>query len=93
MRRGAAGRIRCSRLYDVLDDVIDIDIAIGETEYVGRGIAPRAFYAIDFGVLSTGETALVEMNDGFAVGAYSIDAANYTDTIAPRWVQLMSYKK
>lgn len=67
MGRGAAGKIDAAGLYEVLDGTIDIDIAIAETEYIGRGIAPRAFYAIDFGVISTGETSLIEMNDGFAV--------------------------
>jgi hypothetical protein len=48
-----------------------------------------AGYAIDFGVLATGETALVEMNDGFALGAYSIDSSNYTDLLWARWEQLI----
>ena len=34
-----------------------------------RAGAP-AGYVIDFGVLATGETALIEMNDGFSFGAY-----------------------
>ena len=46
-------------------------------------------YAIDFGVLSTGETALIEMNDGFSIGAYDIDPIAYTDMIIARWEQLM----
>lgn len=48
-------------------------------------------YAVDFGILSTGETALVELNDGFAVGAYGdINRAGYYDMIEARWNQLKS---
>ena len=50
--------------------------------------APSA-YAIDFGVLPTGETALIEANDGFSVGAYGNVPANvYWDMIATRWHEL-----
>lgn len=50
--------------------------------------APAA-YAIDFGVLDTGETALIEMNDGFSVGAYDdVPASVYWDMIATRWMEL-----
>lgn len=48
-----------------------------------------AGYAIDFGVLSTGETALVEMNDGFSVGAYGINQEDYTDMVMARWEELL----
>lgn len=48
-----------------------------------------AGYAIDFGVLKSGETTLVEMNDGFAVGAYAIGAKDYTNMIIARWEELL----
>ncbi len=51
--------------------------------------APSA-YGIDFGVLGTGETALVEANDGYALGAYTIAAAPYTDLLIERWKELVS---
>jgi hypothetical protein len=53
----------------------------------------RAGYAIDFGVLSTGETALVEMNDGFAIGAYRIAAQDYAAMVMARWKELMILPK
>ncbi len=59
-------------------------------EALDRHKESYAGYAIDFGVLDSGETALIEMNDGFAVGAYSIDADNYTDMILARWEELLS---
>ncbi|MNI91473.1 hypothetical protein D3C73_1491370 [compost metagenome] len=48
-----------------------------------------AGYVLDFGVLDTGETALVELNDGYAIGAYgNIHAATYWEVIAARWGQI-----
>lgn len=50
-----------------------------------------AGYAIDFGVLSTGETALIEANDGFSVGAYDqVSARDYFEMTASRWRELAS---
>lgn len=49
-----------------------------------------AGYAIDFGVLSTGETALVEVNDGFSIGAYGNHLeGTYWDMLSARWQQLI----
>lgn len=49
-----------------------------------------AGYAIDFGVLSTGETALVEVNDGFSIGAYGDHLEDpYWDMLSARWQQLI----
>ena len=63
-------------------------VAAGVKAYEASGEAPSA-YAIDFGVLSTGETALIEVNDGFSVGAYdNIPASVYFDLIATRWQEL-----
>jgi hypothetical protein len=50
--------------------------------------APSA-YGIDFGVLSAGETALVEANDGYSLGAYQIAAGPYTDLLLTRWSELL----
>jgi hypothetical protein len=48
-------------------------------------------YAIDFGVLSTGETALIEVNDAFAVGAYDgIPGDLYLKMLRSRWDQITS---
>ncbi|BAY87239.1 hypothetical protein NIES267_67580 [Calothrix parasitica NIES-267] len=74
------------------DNSIFIDVkkarqAIKFLDYAGESYAG---YVLDFGVLDSGETALVEMNDGFAVGAYNIDRKNYTDLILARWEELLS---
>jgi hypothetical protein len=47
-------------------------------------------YAIDFGLLDTGQLALVEMNDGYAIGAYGdISSVDYYHLIMARWEELM----
>jgi hypothetical protein len=46
-------------------------------------------YALDFGVLSNGETALVEWNDGYALGSYGLDKEVYTELILSRWNEIM----
>lgn len=52
------------------------------------GAAPSG-YVIDFGVLKTGETALVELNDGFSFGAYDgVTAETYWAVTVNRWLQL-----
>lgn len=49
-----------------------------------------AGYVLDFGVLDTGETALVELNDGYAIGAYgTIRAEQYWQVIAARWAEII----
>lgn len=67
-------------------DVAQVQSAIDA--YRASGTAPCA-YAIDFGVLATGETALVEANDGYSLGAYDIDAEVYTDLLLMRWRELL----
>ncbi|WP_395753928.1 ATP-grasp domain-containing protein [Prosthecobacter sp.] len=56
--------------------------------YSASGEAPAA-YGIDFGVLDTGETALVEANDGYSLGAYDMDAASYSRVLFTRWQELV----
>lgn len=51
--------------------------------------APSA-YALDVGVLSSGETALIEVNDGFSLGRYGIPADVYTQLLQTRWEELCS---
>lgn len=58
-------------------------------EYRRSGLAPAA-YGIDFGVLASGETALVEANDGFSLGAYQIESEPYTELLFTRWRELLS---
>ena len=52
--------------------------------------APSA-YGIDFGVLESGETALVEVNDAYALGAYGISGEDYTRLVLTRWKELTQH--
>jgi hypothetical protein len=44
-------------------------------------------YTLDFGVLSSGQTALVEANDAFSIGLYehALNPKQYLDFLAQRW--------
>jgi hypothetical protein len=50
-----------------------------------------ASYALDVGVLDNGETALVEANDGWALGYYrgSLQVRDYARLLESRWRQLV----
>ncbi|NEO87531.1 MAG: ATP-grasp domain-containing protein [Spirulina sp. SIO3F2] len=74
------------------DETIPIDRGVVESAIAQLNAAREAYagYALDFGVLASGQTALVEMNDGFALGAYQIDRQNYTDLLWARWLELSS---
>ncbi|MFN6567069.1 ATP-grasp domain-containing protein [Dendronalium sp. ChiSLP03b] len=84
-------QIRSIDCYDgnanILLDIEKVQCAITALDNAGESYAG---YAIDFGVLDSGQTALVEMNDGFAIGAYKIDRKSYTDMILARWQELLS---
>ncbi|AFE05914.1 hypothetical protein COCOR_04595 [Corallococcus coralloides DSM 2259] len=60
--------------------------AIQLLEEAGEGTAG---YAVDFGVLESGETAIVEWNDGFSLGAYGLEQGPYTDLTLARWLELV----
>jgi hypothetical protein len=91
------------RVYVLGDTILSVDCYSGDAnipldlETVRRAIAAfrlsgeaPAACALDFGVLSTGQTALVEVNDAYAIGAYKIGAESYTDLLFARWQELLS---
>ena len=47
-------------------------------------------YAIDFGVIDNGKTTLIEMNEGYSIDSYALDAESYTNLLCCRWEELMS---
>jgi hypothetical protein len=91
------------RVYVIGEKIVSVDLYAGDAKiapdsatveaalgaYRASGEAPSA-YGIDFGVLATGQTALVEANDGYALGAYKISAPAYTDVLLTRWKELVS---
>jgi len=52
-----------------------------------RAAAPAAF-ALDVGVTAAGATLVVEVNDGYALGAYGLTPLAYAKFLAARWAQL-----
>ena len=50
-------------------------------------LAPWA-YCLDVGVLDSGDTALVEMNDAFSIGMYDGMEKCYGDLLTTRWKEL-----
>ena len=53
--------------------------------------SPKA-YCIDVGVLSTGETALIEVNDAISVGIYSMSKELYAELLMTRWNEIKGNK-
>jgi len=90
------------RIYVIGERIVDIDHYAGDPAvspdqrvieealitYRQSGEAPSA-YGIDFGVLASGQTALIEANDGYALGAYSIEARPYAELVMRRWSELL----
>ena len=44
--------------------------------------------ALDFGVTADGRTLLIEMNDGYSLGAYGLETTLYARLLAARWAEL-----
>jgi hypothetical protein len=49
-------------------------------------------YALDVGVLESGDTSVVEWNDGFALASYGLDANIYTNLLLARWNKVVSQR-
>jgi hypothetical protein len=91
------------RVYVIGEKIVSVDCYSGDAgialdrsvlaaavaDYRRSGQAPAA-YALDFGVLSSGESALVEANDGYALGAYKISGAAYSELLFSRWRELIA---
>lgn len=71
-------------------DLETIDSAVSD---LSRTDPHPAGYAIDFGVLADGRTALIEMNDGYSIGAYEdVPPDVYFDLVLARWRQLLGHQ-
>lgn len=54
------------------------------------GADAPAGYGIDFGVVASGATCLVEVNDGYSLGCLGLRPQAYTELLEARWLQLVS---
>lgn len=68
---------------------LDLDVVKNAVKDLENSQEKTAAYAIDFGILPTAETTLVEWNDGFALGSYGLDKEVYTDLLITRWEELL----
>ncbi len=66
---------------------INFDPQIIEQAIAAYTSAP-AGYAADFGVTDRGETLLIEVNDGYSIGAYGLFPPDYARLLASRWAQM-----
>lgn len=80
------GKIQGYFWYDG-DKSITVDTAEVEKMVHDYVMAPWA-YCLDVGVLDTGETALVEVNDAFSIGMYAGMEKCYGDLLTTRWNEL-----
>lgn len=75
---------------DTPDSLLDMDV-VQQIVDIHRNEYPNMqAYAIDVGVLSTGETALVEVNDAYALGFYrgTLSVSSYINMLVDRWQDL-----
>lgn len=59
-----------------------------QDELLRRNVLLPSAYSIDLGVLSTGQTVVVEVNDGFALGTYGLPWNLYVPMVCDRWLEL-----
>lgn len=45
-------------------------------------------YALDVGVTDNGQTVVIEVNDGYAIGAYGLAPIRYANLITARWEEI-----
>lgn len=86
-----------SRCYILDGKILDVkrykgSYSVGPAEEVVEAAVaaykgPRA-YVIDFGVTKEGQTLIVEVNDGFAMGNYGLHAIAYARMLEARWEEL-----
>jgi len=60
-----------------------VEMMIGAYKYAPVG------YGLDVGVLPTGETVLIEVNDGFSLGNYGMGSLKYSQMLAARWEEMV----
>jgi hypothetical protein len=76
------------------DATLQVDISVVEKaiQLLEQSGEATTGYGIDFGVLHNGETALIEWNDGFSLGAYQLDRKIYCELISARRIELVNKK-
>ena len=85
-RRGLLGCKNYTGDFTVLPD---FDLVYGAiNDYEEQPLS----YSLDFGITDKGETQLIEINDGFALGAYGLNSIYYCKFIRDRWHEILKTK-
>jgi hypothetical protein len=83
------GQVRALRLYGGDAELPDESLVRTCVDaWTASGQAASA-YAIDFGVLRDGRTALLEVNDGYSLGTYGCPPEVSVELLMRRWTELM----
>lgn len=69
------------------DPNVQVDKTVVESMVNAWKAAPKA-YLLDVGVLDNGITALIEVNDAFSCGSYTMSKETYGDLLTTRWNEL-----
>ena len=70
------------------DPYITLDKKFVEDCYKTSRVLKENSYTLDFGVTSDGETFLIEVNDGWAIGNYGLSPKDYYEFVKTRFLQL-----
>lgn len=66
------------------------DPKVVQNAVAGFTKANPAACGIDFGVLVDGRTVLVEVNEGYSLNPFGLDASDYAELLETRWLQLVT---
>ncbi len=69
------------------DPLLFPDSSVIRTMLGAYTVSPAA-YALDAGITRNGQTLLVELNDGYALGAYGLPSHHYVRLLEARWDEL-----
>ena len=64
------------------------DAAVVEAALAAYAPEAPAAFALDVGVTAAGATLVVEVNDGYALGAYGLTPLAYAKFLSTRWAQM-----
>lgn len=89
----AGGRVLHSGHYDGNPEVKPAPDAVQEAlKLMSSQDGCPAAYALDLGVLDNGQTALIEVNDAYGIGAYGIGSDAYYLFLKTRWDELCAVR-
>ena len=81
------GRILDARHYRG-DWRVHFDARVAEQAVAAYAAEGPAGYSLDVGRTADGRTLLVEINDGYSLGAYGLTPLNYAKLLSARWAQM-----